>query len=80
MVISSQTLEEIIHVTEAFEAQLYDTLHDFVDGLTDDLNDSFHSIKHSLDIMLEIFLMVDIGNEYNQEIYVWYDFEVDCDD
>ena len=24
--------------------------------------------------------MVDIRDEYNQEIYAWYDFEVDCDD
>jgi hypothetical protein len=28
----------------------------------------------------ERFLMVDIRDEYNQEIYVWYDFEADCDD
>jgi hypothetical protein len=24
--------------------------------------------------------MVDIKEEYNQEEYAWYDFEVDCDD
>jgi hypothetical protein len=24
--------------------------------------------------------MADLGDEYNQEIYAWYDFEVDCDD
>ena len=26
------------------------------------------------------FLWQDIRDEYNQEIYAWYDFEVDCDD
>jgi hypothetical protein len=40
MVISSQTLEEILQMTEAFKTQLYGTLHDLVDGL----KDSFHSI------------------------------------
>jgi hypothetical protein len=59
-------------MTEAFKAQLYDTLNDFVDGLTDDLNDSFRSIQDSLDSMQERFLMVDIRDEYNQEIYAWY--------
>ena len=24
--------------------------------------------------------MADIRDEYNQEIYAWYDFEADCDD
>jgi hypothetical protein len=24
--------------------------------------------------------MADIRDEYNQEVYVWYDFEADCDD
>jgi hypothetical protein len=80
MAISSQTLEEIIQMTEAFKAQLYDTLndrlHDFVDGLTD----SFRSIQDSLDRMQERFLMMDIRDEYNQEIYAWYYFEADCDD
>jgi hypothetical protein len=84
MAISSQTLEEIIQITEAFKAQLYDTLygtlHDRLHDLADGLNDSFHSIQDSLDSMQEIFLMVDIRDEYNQEIYAWYDFEVDCDD
>jgi hypothetical protein len=69
MDISSQTLKEILQITEAFKSQLYDTLNDkldeFVDGLTDGLNDSFRSIQDSLDRMKEIFLMVDIRDEYN---------------
>jgi hypothetical protein len=56
------------------------TLHDLVDGLTNSLKDSFRSIQDSLDNMKEIFLMADIKDEYNQEIYAWYDFEADCDD
>ena len=24
--------------------------------------------------------MVDLRDEYNQEVYAWYDFEADCDD
>jgi hypothetical protein len=30
--------------------------------------------------MQEIFLMEGLRDEYNQEIYAWYDFEADCDD
>jgi hypothetical protein len=83
MAISSQTLKEVLDITEAFKAQLFDTfndrLDDFVDGLTNGLNDSFRSIQDSLDSMQEIFIMVDLRGEYNQEIYAWYDFEVDYD-
>jgi hypothetical protein len=71
-------------MTEAFKAQLFDTLygtvHDRLHDLADGLNDSFRSIQDSLDSMQEIFLMADIRDEYNQEIYAWYDFEADCDD
>ena len=78
MAISSQNLKEIL---EAFKSQLYDTLcdtlHDKFHDLADCLNNSFHS---SLDSMHERFLMADIRDEYNQEIYAWYDFETDCDD
>jgi hypothetical protein len=81
MDISSQTLKEIL---EAFKSQLYDTLcgtlHDRLHDLADGLNDSFRSIQDSLDNMHERFLMVDIMDEYTQEIYSWYDFEADCDD
>ena len=49
MVISSQTLKEILRMIEAFKAQFYDTLDDFVDGLTKGLNDSFCSIQYLLD-------------------------------
>jgi hypothetical protein len=80
MAISSQTLKEILQITEAFKSQLYDTLDVKLDGLTNYLNDSFRSIQDSLDNMQEIFLMADIRDEYNQEIYAWYDLEVDCDD
>jgi hypothetical protein len=51
-----------------------------LDDFADDLNDSFRSIQDSLDNMQERFLMEDIGDGYNQEIYAWYDFETDCDD
>jgi hypothetical protein len=85
MAISSQTLKEIL---ESFKAQLFHTLDDrldaFVHGLTDDLtdrlNDSFRSIQYSLNNMQERFLMEGLRDEYNQEIYAWYDFEADCDD
>jgi hypothetical protein len=84
MDISSQILKEILQITESFKSQLYSTLNDtldeFIDGLTDDLNDSFRSIQDSLDNMQERFLMVEIGDEYNQKMYAWYDFEADCDD
>jgi hypothetical protein len=55
---------------------LYDTLHDVTDGL----DDNFRSIQDSLDIIQERYLMEDMRDEYNQEVYVWYDFEADCDD
>jgi hypothetical protein len=72
-------------MTEAFKTQLYDTLHDLADRLTlhnlsDGLKDSFRSIQYSLYSMQERYLMADIMDEYNQEVYVWYDFEADCDD
>jgi hypothetical protein len=41
MAISSQTLKEILQITEAFKSQLFDRLDGFVDGL----NDSFRSIQ-----------------------------------
>jgi hypothetical protein len=62
MDISSQTLKEILQITETLKSQLNDRLDDFVDGL----NDSFHNIQDSLDSMQEIFLMEDLRNEYNQ--------------
>jgi tRNA(Met) C34 N-acetyltransferase TmcA len=79
MAISSQNLKEIL---EAFKSQLYDTLcdtlHDKFHDLADGLN---NSLRSSLDSMQERFLMEDIiRDEYNQEIYAWYDFEDDCDD
>jgi hypothetical protein len=45
--------------------------------ITDGLNDSFRSIQDSLNNMQEIFLMQGLRDEYNQEIYAWYDFEAD---
>jgi hypothetical protein len=84
MVISSQPSKEILQITKAFKSQLYDTMNhtldEFLYGLTYILNDNFRSIQDSFDSIQEIFLMADIRDEYNQEIYVWYDLEVDCDD
>ena len=80
MAISSQTLKEILQITKAFKSQLYDTLDARLHDLADGLNDSFCSIQDSLDSMKDRFLMVDIRDEYNQEIYAWYDFEADSDD
>jgi hypothetical protein len=77
MTISSQTLKRIL---EAFKSKLYDTLDARLHDLANGLYDSFHSIQDSLDKMKHIFLMVDIKDGYNQEIYAWYDFEADCDD
>jgi hypothetical protein len=59
---------------------LFGTLNDRLDGFVDGLNDSFRSIQYSLDNMQKIFLMTNLMDEYNQEIYAWYDFEADCDD
>jgi hypothetical protein len=73
MAISSQTLKEILQITKAFKAKLFNTLNnrldDFVDGFTNELNDIFRSIQDSLDNMQEIFLMADLRDEYSQEIY-----------
>jgi hypothetical protein len=89
MAISSQNLKEIL---KSFKAQLFHTLDDrldaFAHGLTDNLtnrltnglNNSFCSIQDSLNNMQEIFLMEGLRDEYNQEIYAWYNFEDDCDD
>ena len=85
MAISSQNLKEIL---ESFKVQLFHTLDDRLDAfahgltcsLTNNLNDSFHSIQDSLNNMQERFLMEGLRDEYNQEIYAWYDFEAYCDD
>jgi hypothetical protein len=80
MAIFSQTLKEILQITEAFKAQLFDTLDARLHELTDGLNNSFRSIQDSLNNMQESFFMDDIMNEYNQKTYVWHNFEADCDD
>ena len=67
-------------MTKEFKAQLYETLYGTLHELADGLKDSFHSTQDSLDNMQKIFLMEDIRDEYNQEIYAWYDLEADCDD
>jgi hypothetical protein len=77
MAISSQTLKGIL---EEFKSKLYDTLDTRLHDLANGLNDSFRSIQDSLDNMLHIFLMAYMRDEYNQEIYAWYDFEANCDD
>ena len=77
MTISSQTLKGIL---EAFKSKLYDTLDVRLHDLATGLNDSFRSIQDSLDNMKERFIMANIKDEYNQEIYAWYDFEANCDD
>ena len=85
MASSSQTMKEIL---ESFKARVDARLDVLAQGLTDSLtkiitdglNDSFRSIQDSLNNMQEIFLMEGLKNEYNQEIYAWYDFEADCDD
>jgi hypothetical protein len=51
MAISSQALKEILQITEAFKAQLFETLNDRLHGLADVLNDSFCIIQDSLDSM-----------------------------
>jgi hypothetical protein len=77
MTTSSQTLKGIL---EAFKYKLYNTLDARFHDLANGINDSFRSIQDSLDNMKHIFLMADISDEYNQEIYVLNDFEADCDD
>jgi hypothetical protein len=57
---------------EAYKAQM----HDIPDGL----RDSFCSIRDSFASIHERYLMEDIGDEYNQEVYAWCDFEANCDD
>jgi hypothetical protein len=48
MVIPSQTLKEILHMNEAFKAQMSDTLHDLVDVLKDTLHDLTDGLKDTL--------------------------------
>ena len=42
-----------------------------------DLKDSWRKYKASIQ---EEYIMEDIMAEYNQEMYAWYDFGVDCSD
>jgi hypothetical protein len=52
-------------------------MYDKLDAFGDGLNHSFRSIQDSLDNMQERFLMANLRDEYNQEIYAWYYFEAD---
>jgi hypothetical protein len=55
---------------------MHDTLHNF----KEDIKDDFRSIHESLASIQEKYTLVNIMNEYHQEVYAWYDLEDDCDD
>jgi hypothetical protein len=65
-------LKEILHTIEALKSQMHDTQ----EGLRDD----FRSIHKSLVSMKEKCTLMNIMNEYHQEVYSWYALEDDCDD
>jgi uncharacterized protein YoxC len=69
MDVHSQTLKEILHTIEALKSQMHGTLHNFKEYIKDD----FHSIHESLVSIQEKSNLVNIMNEYHQEVYVWYD-------
>jgi hypothetical protein len=75
MDVHSQTLKEILHMIEAFKSQMHDTLHNFQEGF----RDGFCSIHKSLASMQEKCSLVNIMDEYHQEVYAWYALEVNCD-
>jgi hypothetical protein len=72
MDVPSQTLNIILHII----FQMHDTLHNF----KEDIKDDFCSIHESLASIHEKYTLVNIMNEYHQEVYVWYVLEDDCDD
>jgi hypothetical protein len=72
MDIGSQILMGVLRKFEALE-------HHLQEGLQD-IRDNCHNIQRTLASMQERYLMADIRDEYNQEVYAWYDFEADCDD
>jgi hypothetical protein len=75
MDVHSQTLKEILHTIEAFKSQMHDRLCNFQEGLRDTLC----SIHESLASMQEKCTLVNIMDEYHQEVYAWYALEEDCD-
>jgi hypothetical protein len=57
-------------------------MHDHLQGIKASLHDhtkNYHNSQRSLALLQEGYLMEDIRDEYNQEVYAWYDFEADCD-
>jgi hypothetical protein len=72
MDIGSQLLMGILQKIEALEHHLHEGKQA--------IRDSCHNMQRILDSMQERYLMADIRDEYNQEVYAWYDFEADCDD
>jgi hypothetical protein len=72
MDIGSQLLMGILRKIEALEHHLHEAQQA--------IRDSCHNMQRILDSMQERYLMEDIMDEYNQEVYAWYDFEADCDD
>jgi len=65
-------LKEILHTIEALKSQMHDTQ----EGLRDD----FRSIHKSLVRMKEKYTLMNIMNEYHQEVYSWYALEDEHDD
>jgi hypothetical protein len=72
MDIGSQLLMGILQKIEAIEQHLHEGQQI--------IRDSCHNIQRTLDCMQERYLMTYLRDEYNQEVYAWYDFEADCDD
>jgi hypothetical protein len=72
MDIGSQLLMGILHKIKAIEQHLHEGQKI--------IRDSCHKVQRSLASIHERYLIEDIKDAYTQEVYVWYDFEADCDD
>jgi hypothetical protein len=53
--------------------------HHLQEGLQD-VRDNCQNIQRFLASIQKRYLMEDIKDAYNEEVYAWYDFEVNCDD
>jgi hypothetical protein len=72
MDIGSQLLMGILQKIEAIEQHFHEGQQI--------IRDSCHNVQRYLASIHERYLMEDIRDAYTQEVYVWYDFEADCDD
>jgi hypothetical protein len=72
MDIGFQYLMGILQKIEAIEQHLHEGQEIIISNC--------QNVQRSLASIEKRYIMMDIKDAYNQEVYAWYDFQADCDD